>query len=72
MTQIEFWQESADRVFATVSLQDHGAVPGVGDLVYVPDQNDGGTYAYAKVVRRSFYYSQGGHLTMIRLVCEIL
>jgi hypothetical protein len=72
MTQIEFWQENADRIFANVPLRDRSAVPHVGDLVYVPDQKDSGAYAYAKVVCRRFYYSQQGELTVIRLACEIL
>ena len=72
MTQIEFWQEKVDRVFAVVALRDQGAVPGIGDVVYVPEQDDGAKYAYAKVVGRRFYYSQTSDLTMIRLACEVL
>jgi hypothetical protein len=72
MTQIEFWQENGDRVFATVAMSDQSAVPGIGDLVYVPEKEDAGGYAYAKVVCRRFYYSQQGNLAMIRLTCEFL
>jgi len=72
MTQLEFWQEKGDRVFARLTARDQNAVPNVGDHVYVPDSTDSGVYAYAKVVYRQFYYSQAGDLTMIRLSCEIL
>ncbi len=72
MTQLEFWQEKGDRVFARLSVRDQSAVPGVGDHVYVPDSKESGVYAYAKVVGRQFYYSQAGDLTMIRLSCDIL
>ena len=72
MTQLEFWQEKSDRVFAHITVRDQTAIPNVGDHVYVPDSKDSGVYAYAKVVCRQFYYSQAGDLTMIRLSCEIL
>jgi hypothetical protein len=72
MTQLEFWQEKTDRVFAQITVRDEAAIPNVGDHVYVPDAHDSGVYAYAKVVCRQFYYSQAGDLTMIRLSCEIL
>ena len=72
MTQIEFWQENANRVLATVPMREQSTVPSAGDLVYVPDERDSGTYAYAKVIGRRFYYSQAGELTMIRLACEVL
>jgi len=70
MTQVEFWQEKADRVFANLQVSDQGTIPGVGDLVYIPDEKDSGVYAYVKVICRRFYYSQRGDLTMIRLSCE--
>jgi hypothetical protein len=72
MTQLEFWQEKADRVFANIPVRDQGMIPCVGDLVYVPDEKDSGVYVYVKIVCRRFYYSQVGELTMIRLACEIL
>lgn len=72
MTQLEFWQENADRVFANIPVRDQNAVPCVGDLVYVPDAKDSGVYVYVKIVCRRFYYSQSGELTMIRLACEVL
>jgi hypothetical protein len=72
MTQLEFWNESADQVVATVSVRDQNTMPSVGDLVYVPDEKDSGVYAYLKVVSRRFYYSQTGELTMIRLACEAM
>jgi hypothetical protein len=72
MTQLEFWHEQADRVFANISLREQATVPSVGDLVYVPDEKDSGIYAYVKVVCRRFYYSQTGELTMIRLACEVV
>jgi hypothetical protein len=71
MTQLEFWHEKADRVFANIPVRDQGTVPCVGDLVYVPDEQDSGVYVYVKIVYRRFYYSQVGELTMIRLACEI-
>ena len=71
MTQLEFWHEQTDRVFANISVREQCPVPGVGDLVYVPDEKDSGVYAYAKVLCRRFYYSQAGELTMIRLACEV-
>ncbi len=55
MTQLEFWQENADRVFATVPLRQQGAVPATGDIVYVPEEKDTGAYAYARVICRRFY-----------------
>jgi hypothetical protein len=70
MTQVEFWQEKADRVFANVQVRDSSTIPSVGDLVYVPEAKEFGTYAHVKVVCRRFYYSQCGELTMIRLACE--
>lgn len=70
MTQLEFWNEQADRVIANIPVRDSDTVPSVGDLVYVPDEKDSGVYAYVKVVSRRFYYSQTGELTMIRLACE--
>jgi len=70
MTQVEFWQEKADRVFANVQARDQSTVPSVGDFVYVPDEKESGVYAYVKVICRRFYYSQRGDLTMIRLSCE--
>jgi len=72
MTQVEFWQEKADRVFANIQVSDQGTIPSVGDLVYIPDEKDSGVYAYVKVVSRRFYYSQRGDLTMIRLSCELV
>jgi hypothetical protein len=72
MTQLEFWQEKADRVFANIPLRDQGTVPCAGDLVYVPNEKDSGVYAYVKILYRRFYYSQSGELTMIRLACEVL
>jgi hypothetical protein len=72
MTQVEFWQEKADLVFATIQVSDQGTIPGVGDLVYIPDEKDSGVYAYVKVSSRRFYYSQRGDLTMIRLSCELV
>jgi hypothetical protein len=72
MTQLEFWQEKADRVFANVALRDQNTVPSIGDVVYVPDERNSGVYAYVKVVCRRFYYSQEGDLTMIRLACELV
>ena len=72
MTQLEFWHEQANRVVATISLRDSGAVPCAGDLVYVPDENDSGVYVFVKVTSRRFYYSQEGELTMIRIACETM
>jgi hypothetical protein len=72
MTQLEFWQEKIDRVFANVPVRDQSAIPSVGDFVYVPDEKDSGVYAHVKVVCRRFYYSQEGDLTMIRLACEVV
>jgi len=72
MTQVEFWQEKADRVFANVQARDQSTVPSVGDFVYVPDEKESGVYAYVKVICRRFYYSQAGDLTMIRLACEVV
>ena len=72
MTQLEFWHEKADQVFANIPVRDQCAVPSVGDLVYVPDETDSGVYLYVKVVGRRFYYSQSGELTMIRLACEAM
>jgi hypothetical protein len=72
MTQVEFWQEKADRVFANIQVGDQGTIPIVGDLVYVPDEIDSGVYVYVKVICRRFYYSQQGDLTMIRLSCEVV
>jgi hypothetical protein len=72
MTQLEFWNEQADRVIANIPVRDSGTVPLPGDLVYVPDEKDSGVYAYVKVMCRRFYYSQTGELTMIRLACEMI
>jgi hypothetical protein len=72
MTQVEFWQEKADRVFANVEARDQGTIPSVGDFVYVPDERESGVYAYVKVTCRRFYYSQAGDLTMIRLACDVV
>jgi len=70
MTQVEFWQEKADHVFATIQVSDQSTIPAAGDLIYIPDETDSGIYAYVKVSCRRFYYSQRGDLTMIRLSCE--
>jgi hypothetical protein len=72
MSQLEFWNEKADRVVANIPVRDQATVPSVGDLVYVPDEKDSGVYAFVKVVSRRFYYSQVGELTMIRLACEVM
>jgi hypothetical protein len=72
MTQLEFWQESTDRVIANIPARDQCAVPSVGDLVYVPDEKDSGVYLYVRIVGRRFYYSQSGELTMIRIACELI
>ena len=34
MTQLEFWDEQTDRVFANIAVREQCAVPVVGDLVY--------------------------------------
>ncbi len=72
MTQLEFWDEQTDRVFANIAVREQCAVPVVGDLVYIPDEKDSGVYAYVKVLCRRFYYSQAGELTMIRLACAVI
>jgi hypothetical protein len=71
MTQLEFWQEKAGRAIATVPAGDPAVVPAVGDVVYIPDANDSGIYAFVEVRGRRFYYSQQGELTVIRLSCEL-
>ena len=72
MTQLEFWHEQADRVFANIAVRDQCTIPSVGDLVYVPDEKDSGVYVHVKVASRHFYYSQAGELTMVRLACEVI
>jgi hypothetical protein len=55
-----------------VPARDPAAVPGSGDVVYIPDADQSGVYVHVRVNSRQFYYSQEGDLVTIRLLCEAL
>ena len=71
MTQVEFSEETSKRVIANIQAGDPAVIPSAGDLVYVPSVDDSRVYAYVKIVSREFFYDQHGHLTMVKLACEI-
>jgi hypothetical protein len=68
--QLEFCREQDGPKIASVQTGDPGAIPGVWDVVYVPDDKDPGVYAHLRVSGRQFYYDQQGNLAMVRLLCE--
>jgi hypothetical protein len=72
MPQLEFCRETDGPKIASVHAGDPGVIPSVHDLVYVPDGEDPRAYVYVRVSGRQFYYDQQGHLTMIRLSCEVM
>ena len=72
MPQLEFCQENNGPKIASVHAGDPAVIPSVQDLVYVPDGDDPRTYIYVRVSGRQFYYDQQGHLTIVKLFCEVV
>jgi hypothetical protein len=68
--QLEFYREKDGPKIATVQSGDPGVIPGVWDVVYVPDDEDSGVYVHLRVSGRQFYYDQQGNLAIVRLLCE--
>ncbi len=72
MVELEFWDEQGRATLARVPARDLTAVPGAGDVVYIPDGDQSGVYLHIRVSSRQFYYSQEGELVTIRLLCGTL
>jgi hypothetical protein len=72
MSQVEFSRETDGTTIASVQNGDRDFIPSVRDEVYVPDGADPRVYVHLRVSGRQFYYDQQGHLTMVRLSCEVL
>jgi|SwirhisoilCB1_FD_contig_31_9374654_length_270_multi_2_in_0_out_0_1 hypothetical protein len=72
MVELDFWDERRGATIARVPARDPAAVPGSGDVVYIPDADQSGVYLHIRVNSRQFYYSQEGDLVTIRLLCEAL
>ncbi len=72
MVELEFWDERRGVTVARVSAHDLAMIPGAGDLVYIPDDEESGVYRHLRITSRHFYYSQDGALVSIRLFCEVL
>ena len=70
MIQLEFCRDKDGPKIASVQAGDPGVIPGVWDVVYVPDAEDPRVYVHVRVSSRQFYYDQHGHLAMVRLSCE--
>lgn len=70
MPQLEFCREKDGPKIASVHAGDPAVIPGVWDLVYVPDDDDPRVYVHLRVSSRQFYYDQQGHVAMVRLICE--
>jgi hypothetical protein len=72
MVELDFWDERRGMTIARVSAHDPATIPTAGDVVYIPDDEQSGIYLHIKVTSRQFYYSQGGELVTIRLLCDTL
>ncbi len=72
MVELDFWDDRRGATIARVPARDPAALPGVGDVIYIPDADQSGVYLNIRVNSRQFYYSQDGELVTIRLVCEAL
>ena len=72
MVELDFWNERRGATIARVPAHDSAAIPGSGDVVYIPDGDQSGVYLHIRVSSRQFYYSQEGDLVTIRLLCEAL
>jgi len=72
MVELDFWDERRGVTVARVSARDLAMIPGVGDLIYIPDNEESGVYRHLKILSRHFYYSQEGALVSIRLHSEVL
>ncbi len=72
MVELEYWDEQHKATIARVSARDLAMIPGAGDLVYIPDDEESGVYRHLRVSSRHFYYSQEGALVSIRLHGEVL
>jgi hypothetical protein len=72
MVELDFWDERRGLTIARISGRDPTTTPGAGDVVYIPDAEQSGVYLHVKVTSRQFYYSQGGELVTIRILCEVL
>jgi hypothetical protein len=72
MVELEFWDERRGVTVARVSARDLMMIPGAGDVVYIPDNEESGVYRHLKILSRHYYYSQDGALVSIRLQSEAL
>jgi hypothetical protein len=72
MVELDFWDERRGVTISRVSANDPATIPAAGDVVYIPDAEQSGVYVHIKVASRQFYYSQGGDLVTIRILCEVL
>jgi hypothetical protein len=72
MAQVEFSRETDGATIASAQAGDREVIPSVRDEVYVPDGADPRAYVHVRVSGRQFYYDQQGHLTMVKLACEVL
>jgi hypothetical protein len=72
MAQLEFSRQTDDVTIASAQAGDREVIPSLRDDIYVPDGADPRVYFHLRVSGRQFYYDQRGHLTMVRLSCEVL
>jgi hypothetical protein len=72
MPQLEFCREKGGHKVTSVQTSDPGLIPGVWDVVYVPEGDDPRVYINLRVSSRQLYYDQAGNLAMVRLLCEDL
>jgi hypothetical protein len=72
MVELDFWDEQRAATLARFPAPDAATIPIAGDVVYIPDGNESGIYLNVRVNSRQFYYSQGGALVKVRLLCESL
>jgi hypothetical protein len=72
MTQLDFCREYDEQAIAHAHADESAPIPGVGDCVYVPEEQESTVSVYVKVEDRRFYYDQQGHLATVRLTCRVL
>jgi hypothetical protein len=72
MTQLDFCREHDEQAIAHAHADESTPIPGVGDRVLVPDEQQSSVSVHVKVEDRRFHYDQEGHLAMVRLSCRVL
>src|SRR5690348_9986222 len=56
MVELGFWDERRGAPIARLPPRAPAAVPGSGDVVYIPDADQSGVYLHIRVSSRQFYY----------------